>query len=111
MERATDRSAQWLQSPRTHVPHGRDLRPRSQRRAGGPVSVRSGSGAISERDMLRTVFMVNTDVQMGMRADGGAFLNLPTISASDPYTYGEHRAAWISETDPSTEEEARGHMS
>eukprot|EP00959_Pyramimonas_sp_CCMP1952_P152003 3180201-Pyramimonas_sp.AAC.1 len=30
MERATDRSAQWLQSPRTYMPSGRDIRPRSQ---------------------------------------------------------------------------------
>eukprot|EP00959_Pyramimonas_sp_CCMP1952_P170622 3565653-Pyramimonas_sp.AAC.1 len=26
-ERATDRSAQWLQSPRAYMPHGRNLRP------------------------------------------------------------------------------------
>eukprot|EP00959_Pyramimonas_sp_CCMP1952_P295235 6174848-Pyramimonas_sp.AAC.1 len=32
MERATDRSAQWLQSPRTHMAYGRDIRPRNQRR-------------------------------------------------------------------------------
>eukprot|EP00959_Pyramimonas_sp_CCMP1952_P277505 5801340-Pyramimonas_sp.AAC.1 len=30
MERATDRSAQWLQYPHTHMPYGRDIRPRSQ---------------------------------------------------------------------------------
>eukprot|EP00959_Pyramimonas_sp_CCMP1952_P145183 3039927-Pyramimonas_sp.AAC.1 len=30
MEKATDRSAQWLQSRRTHMPYGRDMRPRSQ---------------------------------------------------------------------------------
>eukprot|EP00959_Pyramimonas_sp_CCMP1952_P356591 7467742-Pyramimonas_sp.AAC.1 len=37
MERATDRSAQWLQSPHTYMPCGRDTRPRSQRRAESPV--------------------------------------------------------------------------
>eukprot|EP00959_Pyramimonas_sp_CCMP1952_P228788 4783772-Pyramimonas_sp.AAC.2 len=54
-ERATDRSAQWLQSPRTYMPFGRDTRPRSQRRTEGPAIVRSGICAISERDMLHTV--------------------------------------------------------
>eukprot|EP00959_Pyramimonas_sp_CCMP1952_P022672 476258-Pyramimonas_sp.AAC.1 len=42
MDRATDRSAQWLQSPRAYMPHGRDTRPRSQRRTESLVSVRSG---------------------------------------------------------------------
>eukprot|EP00959_Pyramimonas_sp_CCMP1952_P010530 220673-Pyramimonas_sp.AAC.1 len=55
MERATERSAQWLPAPQTHMPHGRDTRPRSQRSAESPVSARSGISAIYERDMLHTV--------------------------------------------------------
>eukprot|EP00959_Pyramimonas_sp_CCMP1952_P279127 5835604-Pyramimonas_sp.AAC.1 len=43
-----------FRSPRTYMPHGRDLRPRNQRRAESPVSMRSGSSGISERDMLHT---------------------------------------------------------
>eukprot|EP00959_Pyramimonas_sp_CCMP1952_P006567 137059-Pyramimonas_sp.AAC.1 len=35
-DRATDRGAQWLQSPRAYMPHGRDLRPRNQRKDGEP---------------------------------------------------------------------------
>eukprot|EP00959_Pyramimonas_sp_CCMP1952_P363799 7618166-Pyramimonas_sp.AAC.1 len=38
MERSLDRSAQWLQSPHTHMPHGRDIRPRNQRRTESPVA-------------------------------------------------------------------------
>eukprot|EP00959_Pyramimonas_sp_CCMP1952_P041520 868363-Pyramimonas_sp.AAC.1 len=57
MERAAERSAQWLQAPHTHMPFGRDTRPRSQRRTGGPASARSGISAISERDMPHTVLM------------------------------------------------------
>eukprot|EP00959_Pyramimonas_sp_CCMP1952_P097502 2038161-Pyramimonas_sp.AAC.1 len=47
---------------------------------------------------------------MGMRADEGTFLNLPTSSASRPYTYDEYPAARIFERSPITEEEARGYM-
>eukprot|EP00959_Pyramimonas_sp_CCMP1952_P205043 4287447-Pyramimonas_sp.AAC.1 len=36
MERATDRSAQWVQSSHAYMPYGRDLRPRSQRRTESP---------------------------------------------------------------------------
>eukprot|EP00959_Pyramimonas_sp_CCMP1952_P445792 9333526-Pyramimonas_sp.AAC.1 len=48
MERATDRIAQWPQSPHTYMPDGRDTCPRSQRRTESPVCVRSGISAISE---------------------------------------------------------------
>eukprot|EP00959_Pyramimonas_sp_CCMP1952_P068892 1438137-Pyramimonas_sp.AAC.1 len=58
MKSATDRSAQWLQSPHAYKPYGRDIRPGNQRRTESPVSMRIGAGAISERDMLRAV---NTD--------------------------------------------------
>eukprot|EP00959_Pyramimonas_sp_CCMP1952_P241119 5039054-Pyramimonas_sp.AAC.1 len=95
MERATDKSAQWLQSPHAYMPYGRDIRPRSQRRTESPVSVRSGSSAISERNGLHTVLMVDTGGQMGMRADEDAFLNLPTTSASRPCTHDEYPTAWI----------------
>eukprot|EP00959_Pyramimonas_sp_CCMP1952_P335076 7016419-Pyramimonas_sp.AAC.1 len=54
MERATDRSAQLLQSSLSDMPYGRDLRPRSQRRTQSLVSMRSGNSGISERDMLHT---------------------------------------------------------
>eukprot|EP00959_Pyramimonas_sp_CCMP1952_P269374 5631222-Pyramimonas_sp.AAC.1 len=48
---------------------------------------------------------------MGMRADEDTFLNLPTTSASHPYTYDEYPTAWIFfERNPTTEEEARGYM-
>eukprot|EP00959_Pyramimonas_sp_CCMP1952_P406319 8515752-Pyramimonas_sp.AAC.1 len=60
MERAAELSAQWLQSLFTHT-YGRGTRPRRQRRTESPASALSGVGAISERDMLHTVLMVNTD--------------------------------------------------
>eukprot|EP00959_Pyramimonas_sp_CCMP1952_P001165 23182-Pyramimonas_sp.AAC.1 len=88
------------------MPRGRDTRPRSQRSTEGSASVRSGIGAISERDMLRIVLMVNTDGQMGMRADEDTFMNVPTTSASRPCTYDEYPAAWIFVKNPITEEEA-----
>eukprot|EP00959_Pyramimonas_sp_CCMP1952_P093437 1955625-Pyramimonas_sp.AAC.1 len=72
--------------------------------------MRSGNSGISGRDMLHTVLMVNTDGQMGMRAEEDMFMNLPTVSTSHPYTYDEYRAAWIFEKNPITEEEARGYM-
>eukprot|EP00959_Pyramimonas_sp_CCMP1952_P116027 2425604-Pyramimonas_sp.AAC.1 len=89
MGSAADRSAEWLQSPRGYMPHGRDTRPRSQRRAESPVSARSGISAISERDMLHNVLMVDTDGQMSMRADEHTLMNMPTSSASGPCTYDE----------------------
>eukprot|EP00959_Pyramimonas_sp_CCMP1952_P298992 6253863-Pyramimonas_sp.AAC.1 len=84
MERATDRSAQWLQSSHAYMPYGRDLRSRSQRRTESPVSMRSGNRGISERDMLHTLLMVNADGQMGIRAEEDAFMNMPTVSTSHP---------------------------
>eukprot|EP00959_Pyramimonas_sp_CCMP1952_P220542 4611027-Pyramimonas_sp.AAC.1 len=54
MERATDRSAPWLQSSHAYMPYGRDLRARCQRRTESPASMRSGKSGISERDMLHT---------------------------------------------------------
>eukprot|EP00959_Pyramimonas_sp_CCMP1952_P152476 3190326-Pyramimonas_sp.AAC.1 len=92
------------------MPHGRDTRPRSQRRTESPVSVRSGISATSECDMLHTVLTVNTDGQMGMRADEDTFMNMPTTSASRPYTYDEYPTAWIFEKSPTMGEEARGYM-
>eukprot|EP00959_Pyramimonas_sp_CCMP1952_P086728 1813817-Pyramimonas_sp.AAC.1 len=89
MERATDRSAQWLQSSPAYMPYGRDLRSHSQRRTESPVSMRSGNSGISERDMLHAVLIVNTDGQMSMRAEKDAFMNLPTASTSHPHTYDE----------------------
>eukprot|EP00959_Pyramimonas_sp_CCMP1952_P104928 2193321-Pyramimonas_sp.AAC.1 len=109
MERATDRSAQWLQSSRAYMPYGRDICSRSQRRTEGPVSMRSGNSGIPERDMLHTVLLVNTDGQMSMRAGEGTFMNLPTAPTSHPYTYEEDPAAWIfDKKNPFTEKEARG---
>eukprot|EP00959_Pyramimonas_sp_CCMP1952_P042365 886071-Pyramimonas_sp.AAC.1 len=92
------------------MPCGRDARPRSQRRTQSPVSVRSGISAISERGMLHTVLMVNTDGQMGMRADEDTFLNLPAARASRPRAHDEYPTAWIFENNPIPEEEARGCM-
>eukprot|EP00959_Pyramimonas_sp_CCMP1952_P374833 7849818-Pyramimonas_sp.AAC.1 len=57
MERATDRSAQWLRSPHAYMPYGQDIRPRNQRGTESPVSSRSGTSAISERDMLQIVLL------------------------------------------------------
>eukprot|EP00959_Pyramimonas_sp_CCMP1952_P140338 2936595-Pyramimonas_sp.AAC.1 len=68
MGRATERSAHWLQVSHAHTPHGRDIRPRSQRRTESPASARSGNSAKSERDMLHTVSTVNTDEQVARRA-------------------------------------------
>eukprot|EP00959_Pyramimonas_sp_CCMP1952_P471829 9499045-Pyramimonas_sp.AAC.1 len=91
------------------MPYGRDLRSRSQRRTEGPVSVRSGSSGISERDVLHTVLMVNTNGQIGMRAEEDTFMTLPTVSTSHPCTHDEYPTAWIFEASPITEEEARGY--
>eukprot|EP00959_Pyramimonas_sp_CCMP1952_P271712 5680870-Pyramimonas_sp.AAC.1 len=60
--------------------------------------------------MLHSVFTVNTDGQMGMRADKDAFLNMPAASASRPCTFNEHPTAWIFEKSPIAEEGARGYM-
>eukprot|EP00959_Pyramimonas_sp_CCMP1952_P099460 2079293-Pyramimonas_sp.AAC.1 len=79
------------------MPRGRDARPRSQRRTESLASVPSGIGAISERDVLHTVLMVNTDGQMGMRADEDTFLNMPTTSASRPNAYDEYPAVYTTE--------------
>eukprot|EP00959_Pyramimonas_sp_CCMP1952_P252630 5278162-Pyramimonas_sp.AAC.1 len=38
------------------------------------------------------------------------FLNLPTTSASHPYTYDEYPTAWIFAKNPTAEAEARGYM-
>ena len=92
------------------MPYERDLRPRSQRRAECPVSMRSGNSGISERDMLRTVLMITTDGQMGMRAEEVTFLKLPTTSTSQPYMHDESLTAWIFEKSLITEEQARGYM-
>eukprot|EP00959_Pyramimonas_sp_CCMP1952_P285972 5979682-Pyramimonas_sp.AAC.1 len=54
--------------------------------------------------------MVNTDGLMSMRADEDTCMNMPTTSASRPYTYDEYPTAWTFETSPITEEEARGYM-
>eukprot|EP00959_Pyramimonas_sp_CCMP1952_P360131 7540884-Pyramimonas_sp.AAC.1 len=64
---------------------------------------------MSERDTLRIVSMINTVGQMGTRADEGTFLNMPTTSASRPYTHGEYPTAWTVEKSPITEEEVRGY--
>eukprot|EP00959_Pyramimonas_sp_CCMP1952_P425209 8906699-Pyramimonas_sp.AAC.1 len=74
----------------------------------GAVSARSGISAMPERDMLHIVLMVNTDGQMGMRADEGAFMNMPTTSASRPCARDEFPTAWIFERSPIAEGEARG---
>eukprot|EP00959_Pyramimonas_sp_CCMP1952_P215893 4515906-Pyramimonas_sp.AAC.1 len=47
---------------------------------------------------------------MGMRAEEDTFLNLPTTSASHPYTYDEYPTAWIFARVSVAEEEARGYM-
>eukprot|EP00959_Pyramimonas_sp_CCMP1952_P452897 9467348-Pyramimonas_sp.AAC.1 len=101
VEKATGRGAQWLQAPHAHVPYGRDIRPRSQRR---------GTSAISERDVLHTMLIMNTNGQIGMRADEDTCLNIPLASAPRPRAHDECPAAGISENSPTTEEEARGYM-
>eukprot|EP00959_Pyramimonas_sp_CCMP1952_P224759 4699873-Pyramimonas_sp.AAC.1 len=52
IERATERSSHWLQVSHGYTPYGRPLR--NQRRAESPLSIRSGTSAISERDLLHT---------------------------------------------------------
>eukprot|EP00959_Pyramimonas_sp_CCMP1952_P010554 221119-Pyramimonas_sp.AAC.1 len=69
------------------MPYGRDIRPRNQPRAESPVSARSGSSAISDRDMPHAVLMVNADGQVAMRADEDTFLNLPLSSAQHPHMH------------------------
>eukprot|EP00959_Pyramimonas_sp_CCMP1952_P313822 6569275-Pyramimonas_sp.AAC.1 len=109
MERATERSAHLLQVSHAHMPYGRDIRPRSQRRTETPVSARSGSSAISERDMLHAVLMANADGQVAMRADeDDAFRNMPLSSAQRPHVRDECPSAWIFEKIPIAEEEAHG---
>eukprot|EP00959_Pyramimonas_sp_CCMP1952_P181658 3797992-Pyramimonas_sp.AAC.1 len=51
--------------------------PLRSRRTGGPVSARSGASAISERDMLQTVLMVNAEGQNAVRVEEGTFENMP----------------------------------
>eukprot|EP00959_Pyramimonas_sp_CCMP1952_P055234 1154712-Pyramimonas_sp.AAC.1 len=92
------------------MPCGPDLRSRCQRRTESPVSMRSGNSGISERDMLHAVLLINTDGQMGMRAEEDTSLNLFTASASHPYMHGECPTAWIFEKKPIAEAEARGYM-
>eukprot|EP00959_Pyramimonas_sp_CCMP1952_P323443 6768426-Pyramimonas_sp.AAC.1 len=92
------------------MPYGRDTRPRSQRRTESPLSARSGISAISERDMLHAVSIVNTDGQIGMRADEDTFMNMPLAYAPHPHMHDEYPTAWTFEKNPITEEEARGYM-
>eukprot|EP00959_Pyramimonas_sp_CCMP1952_P358200 7500257-Pyramimonas_sp.AAC.1 len=92
------------------MPYARDTRPRSLRKTESPATARSGVSAISERDMLHTVLMVNTDGQAGMRADEDTFMSMPTTSASRPHAYDGYPTAWICEKNPISEEEARGYM-
>eukprot|EP00959_Pyramimonas_sp_CCMP1952_P007495 156798-Pyramimonas_sp.AAC.1 len=54
--------------------------------------------------------MVNTDGQIGMRADVDTFINVPLASAPRPHMHDEYPAAWIFEKSPNAEEEARGYM-
>eukprot|EP00959_Pyramimonas_sp_CCMP1952_P090162 1887448-Pyramimonas_sp.AAC.1 len=71
-----------------------------------PASVRSGVRAISERDMLHVVSMVNR-WPTGMRVGEDTFMNMPLASAPHPHMHDEYPTAWISEKNPTTEEEAR----
>eukprot|EP00959_Pyramimonas_sp_CCMP1952_P304136 6365427-Pyramimonas_sp.AAC.1 len=89
------------------MPDGRPLR--NQRRTEGPVSGRSGTSAISERDMLFAVLMVNADGQIALRVDEDTFENMP-LSSQHPHMCDEYPSAWISEKHPITDEEARGYM-
>eukprot|EP00959_Pyramimonas_sp_CCMP1952_P461827 9482237-Pyramimonas_sp.AAC.1 len=104
MGRATERSAQWPQAPHTYMPYGRDIRPRSQRRTESPVSARSGNSAISERDILHAVLMVNTDGQVAMRADEDTFLNMPLSSTPHPHMYDEYSLSLIHISEPTRPE-------
>eukprot|EP00959_Pyramimonas_sp_CCMP1952_P055840 1166931-Pyramimonas_sp.AAC.1 len=105
IERFTDRSMHWLRAPYGSVPHGRPLR---TRRTENPESARSGASAISERDMLHVVPMVNADGQTAVRADEGTVENAP-LSPQHHHMHGEYPSAWISQKHPITAEEARGY--
>eukprot|EP00959_Pyramimonas_sp_CCMP1952_P122439 2559675-Pyramimonas_sp.AAC.2 len=78
------------------MPYGRPLR---QRRSESPVSARSGTSAISERDMLHAVLMVNPDGQIAVRADDDTFENTP-LSPQHPHMYDEYPSAWTSQKQP-----------
>eukprot|EP00959_Pyramimonas_sp_CCMP1952_P139832 2926219-Pyramimonas_sp.AAC.1 len=54
--------------------------------------------------------MVNTDGQIGMRANEDTFTNMPLASAPRPHVHDEYPTAWTFEKIPITEEEARGCM-
>eukprot|EP00959_Pyramimonas_sp_CCMP1952_P150491 3149472-Pyramimonas_sp.AAC.1 len=79
---------------------GNPLRPRL---AGSPVCVRSGASAKSERDVLQTALMVNTDGQNAVRADEDTFENLPLTQLFP--TWCEYASAYICQYCPVTEEE------
>eukprot|EP00959_Pyramimonas_sp_CCMP1952_P063220 1321346-Pyramimonas_sp.AAC.1 len=66
------------------MPYGRDIRPRNQRRAESLACARSGASAISERDMLRTVLMVNTDGQIYTLADEDTFITYAALISTAP---------------------------
>eukprot|EP00959_Pyramimonas_sp_CCMP1952_P339999 7120665-Pyramimonas_sp.AAC.1 len=92
------------------MPHGPDTRPRSQRRTENLANVRSGIIAISQRDMLHIVLMVNSYCQIGMRAHEDTSMNVPLTSEPRPNMYDEYPTALILEKNPTTEKETRGYM-
>eukprot|EP00959_Pyramimonas_sp_CCMP1952_P391625 8206893-Pyramimonas_sp.AAC.1 len=85
VERATEGDAQWPPAPHGSMPYGRSLR---TRRTESPASARSGASATSERNMLHTVLMVNSDGQIAVRADCDTFENRP-LSLQQPHMHGE----------------------
>eukprot|EP00959_Pyramimonas_sp_CCMP1952_P120379 2517229-Pyramimonas_sp.AAC.1 len=88
------------------MPNGR---PRRARRIESPASTRCGASAVSERDMLHAVLMVNADEQIAARPDDDTFEATP-LSPQQPPTYDEYPSAWISQKYPIAEEGARGYM-
>eukprot|EP00959_Pyramimonas_sp_CCMP1952_P200272 4188697-Pyramimonas_sp.AAC.1 len=97
----------WLiRMERAGAPCGSN--PRRQRRTESPVSVRSGASAMSGRDMLQTVLMINSDGQNAVRADEDTCDNIP-LTQQRP-TWGEYPSDWILQQCPVTEEENRACM-
>eukprot|EP00959_Pyramimonas_sp_CCMP1952_P094428 1975514-Pyramimonas_sp.AAC.1 len=81
--------------------------PLRQRRADSPVSVRSGASAMSERDVLQTALMVNTDGQMTVLADEDTFQDIPVTQQSP--RWGEYPADWTFQQCPITKGRSRAY--
>eukprot|EP00959_Pyramimonas_sp_CCMP1952_P412024 8634218-Pyramimonas_sp.AAC.1 len=103
--------ARFRRMERADTPRGRMRgNPLRSRRTDSPVSVRSGASAMSERDVLQTVLMVNTDGQNAVRVDKDIVENIP-LTQQYPFRSDEYPVIGPPQQYPVTEEENRAYMS